>query len=55
MSRGWGLVTFHDASDVAKAVQAFHNTKVDGRSIVVRADGGGTIDVRPHVRADSGQ
>lgn len=41
-SKGWGLVTFSDSSDVKKAIENFNDVEMGGRKLIVREDRGAT-------------
>jgi RNA recognition motif-containing protein len=41
-SRGYGLVTFSEASDALKAVETFNETEFQGRSLICHEDRGAT-------------
>lgn len=41
-SKGWGLVSFSDASDVKSAIDKFNDVEMGGRKLIVREDRGAT-------------
>eukprot|EP00938_MAST-03A_sp_MAST-3A-sp1_P003929 g3929.t1 len=41
-SKGWGLVTFSDSSEVDSAIEKFNDAEMDSRKLIVRADRGAT-------------